>query len=337
MPSSRSRLKRVKQIQVQAAGLNAFSMEDVETALKLSDKQKDDIKDEAKGLQDDIRDINQAAGTDPDKRAEVSKKIQTLRTESIATDCGGLSADQKKTWKDLTGVSSRSRSATAAASVLAALAAAVPAASALAAAAAVGLAARRCSELAQVQKELNITDDQKSDAQKASDKVREKYKDEMDKARQDMDMQKTAELFKAQNEDQNKAIAGILKPEQFKRFKQIEVQVGGIGEFAMDDVQTALKLTDAQKKDIKDATDAMQKDMRETFQNAFQGGFDADKMTEAMKKVQSMQADAIGKVVAGLTDDQKKTWKELTGEKFDLDLSALRRPGGPGGRPNPNP
>ncbi len=183
--------------------------------------------------------------------------------------------------------------------------------------------------------ELKLTDEQVSNVQNEGEKIRAKYKDEMDKARADMDREKMGELRKAQDEDMDKAVAGILKPDQTKRLKQIEIQAAGLGAFLMDDVQNALKLTDAQKSEIKDASEGLQKDVRETMQGAFQGGFDRDKMTEAMKKVQTMQSDAVDKVLKDLTDDQKKTWKDLTGEKFELDFGGFGPPGGGRpGRPN---
>ncbi|HVS39541.1 MAG TPA: hypothetical protein VMS17_28550 [Gemmataceae bacterium] len=336
--------KRAKQLQVQFAGMAAFSMEDVASTLKLTDKQKDDIKEETTALQGDIRDINQAAGNDPDKRAEVAKKIQSMRADSLAKIVGGLTDDQKKTWKDLTGDKT---------DIVLAFggggfgpggggfgpggggAGFGPGGGGFGGGFGRGMGAAGLLRVDKVKTELKLSDDQSSDAQKAVEKVRDKYRDQFQSAGGDRD--KMTEIMKAQNEDMDKAIAGVLKPEQSKRLKQIEMQTAGLAAFAMDDVQNSLKLTDDQKKSIKDATDAAQKDIRQTMQDAFQGGFDQTKMQDAMKKVQTMSADAVGKVVNSMTDEQKKTWKDLTGDKFELSISDFpMRPGGPG-RPNPNP
>ena len=168
-----------------------------------------------------------------------------------------------------------------------------------------------------VQEELKLTDAQKADLTKAEDAVSEKYKDDLAKARTDMDREKMAELRKAENADLEKATAGILKPEQTKRLKQIEVQAAGLNAFSKEDVQTALKLTDAQKQDVKTAVDDMQKDVQDLFKDA-QG--DREKMTDAIKKVQELRTDAMAGIVKGLSADQKKTWNDLTGEKFDVAL-----------------
>jgi hypothetical protein len=333
-------MKRAKQLQVQLSGIAAFSMEDVESALKLTDKQKDDIKEEAKGLQDDIRDLFQSAGMDPDKRADAQKKIQAMRNESIGKIVDGLTADQKKTWQDLTGEKT---------TIVLAQGGFGPGGGGFAPGGGAGpggglfggfgrgMGGAALLGVEKVATELKLTDDQKADVKKTTDTVNAKYRDEMTKARQDMDREKMTEIAKAQNADLDKALAGVLKPEQTKRLKQIEVQVAGPAAFSMEDVDSALKLTDAQKKDIKDVNDSLQKDVQDAFQGAFQGGFNADKMQEVMKKVQTIRSDAVDKIAKGLTDDQKKTWKDLAGDKFELNFSDFPRPGGGARPPNPNP
>ncbi len=341
MSSNPSRPKRVKQIQVQAAGLAAFSMDDVQTALKLTDKQKDDIKQDGKDLQDDIRDLFQGAQGDREKMADAMKKVQTLRTGALDKIVEDLSADQKKTWKDLTG----DKFEVALGFGGGAFGPGGPGGGfgpggvgggafgpgfGAGGGAGRGFSVGALLRNDQVQEELKLTDDQKGDVQKAGETVRAKYKDEMDKARADMDFQKMGELQKTQGEDLEKAVAGVLKADQTKRLKQIQVQVAGLAAFSMDDVQSALKLTDAQKKEIKDVTDGLQKDTQDAFQGA-QG--DREKMADAMKKIQTLRTDALDKIVKGLTDDQKKEWKDLTGDKFELSFG---RPGGRPGRPNPD-
>jgi hypothetical protein len=338
--------KRLNQIVVQAAGLNAFSKDDVAAALKLTDKQKQDVKDTQKDLQDDIRDVFQDAGMDPEKRQAAQKKVQTLRTDAFDKVVASLTDDQKKTWKDLTGDKFDVPQV-----------AFGPGAGPGFPGPGVGpgfpgfgppgqgftVTSSMLLRSDKVQAEIKVTGAQKDDIKKEGDTVRAKYRDDMDKARSDMDFAKIGELMKSQGEDMDKALAGILKSDQSKRLKQIVVQASGVRAFSRDDVQSALKLTDAQKKDVDSAETDVQKSIGETMQNAFQGGFDPDKMAEARKKIQGITTDAVDKIVKGLTDDQKKAWKDLTGDKFEIDLGELfRGPGGLGrppgpGRDRPNP
>jgi LTXXQ motif family protein len=162
-----------------------------------------------------------------------------------------------------------------------------------------------------VQEELKLTDDQKAQITK----ITEKYKEDMAKARADMNREKMGELRKAESEEIEKAVPTVLKAAQVKRLKQLEVQAGGLRALSKEDVQSALKLTDAQKKSIKDSTEELAKDAKEMFDGA---NGDRTKMGEIFTKIQAMQKEAMEKTVNGLTDDQKKEWKELNGEKFNF-------------------
>jgi Spy/CpxP family protein refolding chaperone len=172
-----------------------------------------------------------------------------------------------------------------------------------------------------VQEELKITDDQKAQFTKITDK----YKEEMATARKDMNREKMGELRKAETEEIDKAVPTVLKADQVKRLKQLEVQASGLRALSKENVQTSLKLTDAQKKSIKDSTDELTKDVQEMFQSA---GGDRTKMAEMFTKIQGMQKEALEKAVNSLNDDQKKEWKELNGAKFEFPArTGGRRPG----------
>ena len=162
-----------------------------------------------------------------------------------------------------------------------------------------------------VQKELKINDDQKAQFKKISDK----YREEMTQARTDMNREKMASLRKAEGEEMAKAIPTVLKPEQAKRLNQLVVQRSGFRALSKEDVQTALKLTDAQKQSIKATTESLTKDMQEMMQGA-QG--DRTKMRELFTKAQGMQKDALEKAVSSFTPAQQKEWKDLNGEKFEF-------------------
>src|ERR1700676_5047025 len=97
--------------------------------------------------------------------------------------------------------------------------------------------APRLLSMEKVQEELKLTDDQKAQLTKITDK----YKDDLAKARTDQDRAKSAELRKAESADIEKAVPTLLKADQLKRLNQIEVQASGLKAFTRDDVQAALK------------------------------------------------------------------------------------------------
>src|SRR4051812_32372404 len=189
-----------------------------------------------------------------------------------------------------------------------------------------------------VQKELKMDKDQTEKATAAVKKVQDAHADDRAKLR-DLPMEeqrtKRQELTKTVNEETTKAVGEVLKPEQLARLKQIELQRAGFMAYTRPEVQTALKLNDEQKEKVKTITDEGNKQIRELMgaggpggggarpprgqggaggagrgQGA-RGGPNAEKMT-------ALRKETTEKIVAVLNDDQKKSWKELTGEPFEL-------------------
>jgi Spy/CpxP family protein refolding chaperone len=95
-------LKRLHQIENQQAGVNLFTKEDTQKALKLTDAQNESIKDITTDLQKDIRSLSTGGGRggfDP----ETVQKRQALQKEAMDAVVKLLKDDQKATLKDLTG------------------------------------------------------------------------------------------------------------------------------------------------------------------------------------------------------------------------------------------
>jgi Spy/CpxP family protein refolding chaperone len=179
-----------------------------------------------------------------------------------------------------------------------------------------------------VQKELKLTEEQSEKIQKLAKESREKHTGEFEKLR-DLDQserqQKLQEMMKTINEEANKALAGVLKPEQEKRLKELRLQQEGAQAFADSEVQKGLKLTDEQKESIKTLGEDARKHMRELFQGG--GGAGGANREELGKKMQALQKETLEKVMGVLTDDQKKAWKEMTGAPFEFHFQPRPRRG----------
>jgi Spy/CpxP family protein refolding chaperone len=155
-----------------------------------------------------------------------------------------------------------------------------------------------------VRKELKLTEEQVKKAQELGEKMREKFQ-ELQGLQGEERRTKAQEMMK----EADKQVGEILKPEQTKRLKQIGYQLAGAGAFANPDVAKALSISDDQKKEIQQINQDSFAQMRELFQ-----GGAPDEAT--MKKVQALRKEAAEKAEKLLTDEQKKKWKELTGEPF---------------------
>jgi len=173
-----------------------------------------------------------------------------------------------------------------------------------------------------VQKELKLTDEQIEKAEKASTELGEK----MQERRQDLQnvdqaerMEKMQAMMAEMRTEAKKSANEILKDDQKKRFEQIAYQAQGVGAYADPEVQAKLKMTDEQKSKVKDAMDESMQQMRSAFQDN-QGDREA-----MQKRMTEIRTEMTNKVTALLTDDQKKMWKDMTGEKFDYVPEAPRR------------
>jgi Spy/CpxP family protein refolding chaperone len=96
-------VKRLNQIEIQASGLAAFKRKDVLKELKLSDKQKDQVKDIEQDLAKDMKELFADARGDREKMTAAIKKLGKMRTDAFAKVVKTFDADQKKAWKELTG------------------------------------------------------------------------------------------------------------------------------------------------------------------------------------------------------------------------------------------
>jgi len=178
-----------------------------------------------------------------------------------------------------------------------------------------------------VEKELKLTDAQKEKIAKISDKMNEDLK----KAREDKDFQAIGKI----REDANKAVAEVVKdfkPEQAKRLKQLTLQAqmaspfgGALQVFTNEDVQRDLKLDKKQTEMIAKTVEDTRKDTKEIF-DAAKG--DKEKGAAAREKVAEMNKKAADQIMGTFTDDQKKLWKDMLGEKSDIKFDALYQFGG---------
>jgi hypothetical protein len=178
----------------------------------------------------------------------------------------------------------------------------------------------------QVQKELELSDDQKTSVQKLVDDNRQAMMDLRNSGASFQDM--GAKMAERATENKKK-VDDILLPPQRERLDQITLQLAGAQALSRPEVAEKLGLSDEQKSKLKDlADDAQQKRM-----DLISGGppSDQQEMQDRMQKVQKISADQKEKAMALLTDDQKQALEKMQGKKFELDMSQMMPRGGFGG------
>jgi Spy/CpxP family protein refolding chaperone len=171
-----------------------------------------------------------------------------------------------------------------------------------------------------VQKELKLDKDQTEKIKDAIKKVQDDNKDDIAKLRdRDTSREERQEINKKLNVAYEKSVSDILNADQKKRLKQIQIQAEGLQAFSDADIVKALSLTDDQKTKIKEISEDVAKQMQE-LRSGGGGRGNFEKMAEIRK-------DSMEKATKLLTDDQKKTWKDLTGDPFQFQFGG-RRGGG---------
>ena len=159
-----------------------------------------------------------------------------------------------------------------------------------------------------VQDELKLSEKQVAQVKELQEKQRGSFQ-----GLRDLSQEERQKKMREQAEATQKAVAGILKPEQLKRVKQIALQQQGARAVATEEVAKALKITDEQKTKILE----IQTKSREEMRGLGRG-------EEARTKIQELMKATNEKVMGVLTAEQKKTLKELQGKPFDL--SKIERP-----------
>jgi hypothetical protein len=180
---------------------------------------------------------------------------------------------------------------------------------------------------ASVQEELKLTDEQKDKLRNFAQLQQAKVQERIQQVMQDLagggDFQtigaKIREEMTKFNAEAMKEVAPILKAEQLKRFKEIDLQQSGFQAFTTnDEVQKSLKLTDEQKTKYKKLADELQQDVTDLMQGAFGGGRGFGNNPEMQQKLQALNKQYNDKAKEMLTADQRKTYQDMLGKAFEL-------------------
>jgi len=189
-----------------------------------------------------------------------------------------------------------------------------------------------------VQKDLELTDDQKTKVTKLADEAQQarqeafqglNFQPGQPPSQEEMQamQKKMADLASANK----KKADDILVPKQQQRLDEIALQyslegqafniAGTAGALAGDDLAKKLGLTDDQKKKLED----LQTEAGTKTQDLFQGGGPPDQQEMA-----KLRTDFKDKAIAVLTADQKTKLEKMQGKKFDVSTIQMGRGFGPG-------
>jgi len=202
-----------------------------------------------------------------------------------------------------------------------------------------GMSASMLLRFEQVQKEIDLSEEQKGKLTKIGESLRnsmrERFSGLRDLSQEDRE-KKFAEIRKEMEEQTKKLEKQIndeLLPHQIDRLKEIRIQVLGSRALADEEVAKALKITEKQKADIEKGSNASREEIRALFSGM--GELSAEERREKFagirEKMEKMRKDAGEAGLKVLTDGQRKQFDKMKGKEFKLDFSQMR---GRGGRPS---
>ena len=222
-----------------------------------------------------------------------------------------------------------------------------------------GMDAARLLMIEQVQKEINLTEEQKSKLEALREEMRGQARGGEDRGRMREEMQNLGEeerrermqqmmqQFREQAEKRTKEmmekLGQVLSAEQMLRLKQIQLQQEGVMVLRRPEVVEELGLDDSQKERLQKIAEEVGTQMRERMESfrgrggdREEGDRDREGMRERMQQMreemEKVRKEVEQKAMGVLTADQKKKLGEMMGKPFELDRSAMGRPeGGPRG------
>ena len=168
----------------------------------------------------------------------------------------------------------------------------------------------RLASIPAVAEELKLSDEQ-TELVKKLNAADEKQRQELFSGdARDLSREERSKLFRKLTEQRAKKeeqLAKSLGKEKFQRLQQLSVQVGGIFRVVFDRQKAeTLEITDDQRTSFRESMSGL----RDEFRSA---GDDPEARAKLSEKIN-------GKLMAVLTSDQKKKWKEMQGKPASKEL-----------------
>lgn len=192
-----------------------------------------------------------------------------------------------------------------------------------------------------VQKELKLSDEQKTKLQELSERIRSQFRERFsgtDNLSQEERRKRFEEIRQQMQADSQrrleamrKEIATILQPEQLKRWRQIELQQEGPTALLRPEVAESVGVTEDQKTKIEEINKETQDKLQSLFQDIRGGDPQTreERMSQLREKAKKVRTEGDGKAMALLNPEQKKKLVEMMGEPFEMErITPMPRRGG---------
>jgi len=175
----------------------------------------------------------------------------------------------------------------------------------------------------QVQKELKLNEDQLAKVQEVAEALGTQMREQYGALREIEDReQQRAKMNELRDEFDSKAreqLRGVLQREQMMRLYQIRMQVRPlIDSLENRYVARRLNLTDEQKAKLAEVDKEAEAKMSELYGKMRDAN--EDQRSELYQQYRAIRSEGDEKALAVLTDEQKKAFEEMKGEKIELEM-----------------
>jgi Spy/CpxP family protein refolding chaperone len=179
-----------------------------------------------------------------------------------------------------------------------------------------GTAKAQLATLDEVQSDLKLTDEQKTQIAEINDKLREDRRGlfgsgfgQFNQIRADMDKL---------NREASAEVDAKLDDAQRQRLQEIAIQVNGAAALNDPSVVEKLNLSDEQKKKLEEVRAENSKAVEDAMSD-----FGDLSREERRDKFRTLAETSDSNLLGVLTDEQKKNFDEMKGTEIDVDLSPL--------------
>lgn len=128
------------------------------------------------------------------------------------------------------------------------------------------------------------------------------------------------EAMRAQREKMEAEVKKILNEEQYKRYRELSLQLRGARALGQPEVAKEVGLNETQQNQIQQLIQAE----RQTMQDMVQGGGGGGDFQAMREQMQAMRAETDRKILALLNPDQKAKWESMLGKKFEFQRGPIR-------------
>ena len=179
----------------------------------------------------------------------------------------------------------------------------------------------------QVQKELKLTDEQLAKVREVSEALGTEMREQFAAVRAIDDReQQRAKMNELRDEFDSKArekLRDVLSREQMMRLYQVRMQVRPVVD-SLDSrfVAGRLKLTDDQKAKLAEVGKEVQAKLSELYGQMRDAS--EQQRSELFQKFRNIRSEGDEKALGVLTDEQKKAFEEMKGEKIELEMRRSR-------------